>query len=655
MSGMKVKIIALLIALLGLGGSSVMSFALSRSVGQHRLAYTDRVEEGDPPQVAAGIAMGAFKGLFVNILWIRANELKEEGKYHEAIELAKAITKLQPRFPRVWVFHAWNMAYNISVVTQTPEERWQWVQAGIRLLRDGGIPNNPNETLLYKELGWIYLHKIAGYTDDASQYYKRKVAEEFQVVTGAPPQIRLADSASRSDVIALYANWIEGIATAADTRQGVFDRVPEAEELVLALEEQVGEPIGLGLLTRYTYHTALATSPSRPELEAAMGPKNLAMGALLADPRFADAWDELIRHARKRVLIDEYNMQPHIMARFTRQWGPIDWRHPAAHTLYWGALGVERGEQRYTEETKGLFDFVNSNRVVMQAMQELYRGGDVYFNYIDFVLGGQGFYMSMPDPYFAQSYGDLQDQIVRLGGVFEDSSRRAMTPFAAGYENFMVDVVALFYRRGQKDIAEQWLNKLRTFSMQAVNDPNKAEEYSKPLDEFVQSQLWDRYGSPNIARQEVFGALQGAYQALLRADTEQFHSSYEYAKQAHRYYFNEQYRPMVANRGTARMEYMPKDFRLFAGGVFAQVFQNVPLDEAEILFSYATDDLKLFAYDILISMYKEMLDERAEDTGTRNFAAVFPEPPGLEQFRQERDRMAAEEREFIESLNVEEK
>src|SRR5207253_542677 len=86
-----------------------------------------RLVEGQPPQVAVGIAMGAFRGLFVNILWIRANQLKEDGRYHESMDLARAITQLQPRFPQVWVFHAWNMAYNISVATQTPDERWRWV------------------------------------------------------------------------------------------------------------------------------------------------------------------------------------------------------------------------------------------------------------------------------------------------------------------------------------------------------------------------------------------------------------------------------------------------------------------------------------------------------------------------------------------------
>ena len=129
------QLIALVIMATLLFASGGIGLMLTASAGRHKLVYTDVAEKGQPPQVALGIAMGAFRGVFVNFLWIRANHLKEEGKYHEAIELARAITKLQPRFPRVWVFHAWNMAYNISVTTQTPEERWNWVSAGINILR----------------------------------------------------------------------------------------------------------------------------------------------------------------------------------------------------------------------------------------------------------------------------------------------------------------------------------------------------------------------------------------------------------------------------------------------------------------------------------------------------------------------------------------
>ncbi len=72
--------------------------------------------ENAPPSLAfATVAMGAFRGLVVDILWMRADKLKEEGQFFDARQLAEWITTLQPRFPAVWEFQAWNMAYNISV------------------------------------------------------------------------------------------------------------------------------------------------------------------------------------------------------------------------------------------------------------------------------------------------------------------------------------------------------------------------------------------------------------------------------------------------------------------------------------------------------------------------------------------------------------
>ncbi len=119
----KVRLVALLVMLVGMLGSGILTTAIAASQGRHELVYTDRAEDGDPPQVALGIAMGAFRGIFVNILWLEATAAKEEGRFYESIELASMITKLQPRLPQVWTFHSWNMAYNISVTTHTPDER----------------------------------------------------------------------------------------------------------------------------------------------------------------------------------------------------------------------------------------------------------------------------------------------------------------------------------------------------------------------------------------------------------------------------------------------------------------------------------------------------------------------------------------------------
>ncbi|MEC7385034.1 MAG: hypothetical protein VYB14_02525, partial [Planctomycetota bacterium] len=59
------------------------------------LRYTDSVVEGAPPWVAVGTAIGALRGLVVDVLWIKVNLMKEEGDYFEVMALSDLITKLQ--------------------------------------------------------------------------------------------------------------------------------------------------------------------------------------------------------------------------------------------------------------------------------------------------------------------------------------------------------------------------------------------------------------------------------------------------------------------------------------------------------------------------------------------------------------------------------
>jgi len=78
----RLQLIALVVMLGAMGVSGVLAVQLAASAGRYKLTYTDRAQDDDPPAVALGIAMGAFRGMFVNFLWIRANELKEAGRFH---------------------------------------------------------------------------------------------------------------------------------------------------------------------------------------------------------------------------------------------------------------------------------------------------------------------------------------------------------------------------------------------------------------------------------------------------------------------------------------------------------------------------------------------------------------------------------------------
>ncbi|MEM6757607.1 MAG: hypothetical protein AAF586_10605 [Planctomycetota bacterium] len=182
-------LVCLVVALVGVAGSAAMFPAINQQ--RRELQLSADLERGDnvPPDVAlTAAALGSFKGMAVNYMWYRIEMLKREGKFFEANSLANWITTLQPRFPQVWSFHAWNMAYNISVETHTPEERYAWVMKGVDLLRQKGIPLNPNAVRLYRELGWIYFHKLGQYADDMHWYYKRREARHWQELLGTPSE-----------------------------------------------------------------------------------------------------------------------------------------------------------------------------------------------------------------------------------------------------------------------------------------------------------------------------------------------------------------------------------------------------------------------------------------------------------------------------------
>ncbi|MFW6059724.1 MAG: hypothetical protein ACODAQ_06050 [Phycisphaeraceae bacterium] len=203
-----VQLVALLVAIGCLVGATTLTAPIREQREELNLTFTVDGDGGQPPKYAlTAAAMGSFRGIVVDILWYRIEHFKREGKIHEANTLASWITTLQPRFAQVWIFQAWNMAYNISVMTHTPEERWMWVRKGIDLLRDEGIPNNPTVVGIYDQIGWIFFHKIGQNLDDHHWYYKEQLAREWQILLGAQRRGRTAE-----EVVAAF----EPIAEAAD-------------------------------------------------------------------------------------------------------------------------------------------------------------------------------------------------------------------------------------------------------------------------------------------------------------------------------------------------------------------------------------------------------------------------------------------------------
>src|SRR5437867_11259958 len=133
----KPTLVAAAVVLLVTAGLTQSRLNLARE--QLGLTRLEPLENAPPILAFTTVALGGFRGLIANALWIRATDLQDEDKFFEMVQLADWITKLQPHFVTVWVHQAWNMAYNISVKFSNPYDRWLWVQRGIELLRDGGV------------------------------------------------------------------------------------------------------------------------------------------------------------------------------------------------------------------------------------------------------------------------------------------------------------------------------------------------------------------------------------------------------------------------------------------------------------------------------------------------------------------------------------
>ncbi len=125
------------------------------------------------PQAAAfSAALGGFRGIAVDILWIQADAMLNNKQFYQLATYYELISLLQPNFPAVWEFNSLNLAYNISAEWGLPEEKWEWIKRGAAFARKG-LDFNRDSASLHNWAGWLYFDKV---NDDP--YFAKKFREE---------------------------------------------------------------------------------------------------------------------------------------------------------------------------------------------------------------------------------------------------------------------------------------------------------------------------------------------------------------------------------------------------------------------------------------------------------------------------------------------
>src|SRR5438309_11698980 len=97
------KLLLLVLAAALLAGVSQVQSSLNRDRESLGLTRIKPLENAPPVLAFTTVALGGFRGLISNVLWIRASELQDGDKFFEMDQLADWITKLEPYFVQVWL------------------------------------------------------------------------------------------------------------------------------------------------------------------------------------------------------------------------------------------------------------------------------------------------------------------------------------------------------------------------------------------------------------------------------------------------------------------------------------------------------------------------------------------------------------------------
>ncbi|MEM7577320.1 MAG: hypothetical protein AAF328_07565 [Planctomycetota bacterium] len=676
------QLAALILAVCALLGSALVVPLVNQQRRDLQLSFeSDNV-------VAA--SMGSFKGLAVNALWYRAEMEKRAGRYAEANTIAEAITDLQPRFPQVWAFHAWNMAYNISVATFTPRERWDWIDKGIRLLREEGLRYNPDAGRLYRELSWTLFHKVGQYTDDMNWYYKGYVAREWHEVLGGPN-----DFLAGQDLIEYYiaiaatgdqylrfdrpgrelrgrldalAEAVPEIAEIRDdfrraslnrtqamltkvrddlAADGRVDSAPMVSDVIADIDAILvnanRDPVavyradfpdsavaidalreaGFGLDARTLRAIGKLRMYARllPAERVMMLPEPYldadarAMGELFFarnDPAFQQGLNILLPFLRARVLTDTYNMDPEFMLQLMETHGPLDWRHPMSHSLYWAAKGIDVAETLRNSD----IDWVNTYRLVIHSLQSLTDYGNVSFN----PLMPEGRQVDlMPEPAFLDSYGNQLTSIMNAVENNEEGKfgNLRMSNFESGHENYLHKAIMLSYMYGSETKSQAYYAELRETYGDAFH--NNDGRYEQPLADLVWEFIREDLDTQTTARYFFESQLRRAYlSGLAYGDLNLFGQVMTRAQEFHNRYQSERnYETGITEQGRLSLPPFPQ----LIEDAYVRFMQDPELDLIARSTAYANTPLPLAqrTYHRWIETIVQQIPDARD---------VFPEPEG---------------------------
>ena len=211
-------------------------------------------------------------------------------------------------------------------------------------MRDEALKYNPDEPLIYRELGWIYQHKIGADLDDAHLYFKSEWARQMdEVLHGANYQS-------------------------------------------------------------------------------------------LINPQTDDEKE------RARILREKYKLNPDYMKAVDDEFGPLEWRLPEAHAIYWATLGLKRAKKE---------EQITLRREIYQPLQLAFQRGRL----IEFNVGDKKKYDVGPNLAMIPNANKAYEKSMAEDAEYRDH-------ISTAHRNFLKDAVYFLYTHNRRADAQQWMDYL---------------------------------------------------------------------------------------------------------------------------------------------------------------------------------------------------
>jgi hypothetical protein len=159
---------------------------------------------------------------------------------------------------------------------------------------------------------------------------------------------------------------------------------------------------------------------------------------------------------RVQLLKQVYKLDPVSMKAVDDKYGPLDWRLPEAHAIYWASLGLQKSKQT---------NQIVLRRMIYQCMQASFIRGALV---ADRASGG---FVMGPNLAIVPHANDSYEEMIKIDAENRDNIESA-------HKHFLEYLPYFFYTYNRRTLAQHWLDVLRERYPGAAPPKQSIEEYS---------------------------------------------------------------------------------------------------------------------------------------------------------------------------------